>query len=263
MMSFDAANGALLMKSQMSSQWEHYLSPVVQDGAVYTNAGAYGGMYAFALTGERLFIGALSQTSGWSPAADSRAIYAYTGDALTMFEPKTGAVLSSIKDTQFTNYVYHVGGSAVIGANGGVYAAAYSNAYLGGGAIGNSLMRFDTAKGFLDWRVPGLYQVTPAYADGVLYAPNANPYRIEARAEADGKLLWSWIPPLSGDTAFHASPVVTKNLLIASTNQNTYAIDLKTRKLVWSYPAPGYLAISQNGILYIQSPDALVAVNLK
>lgn len=263
MMSFDAANGALLMKSQMSSQWEHYLSPVVQDGAVYTNAGAYGGMYAFALTGERLFIGALSQTSGWSPAADSRAIYAYTGDALTMFEPKTGAVLSSIKDTQFTNYVYHVGGSAVIGANGGVYAAAYSNAYLGGGAIGNSLMRFDTAKGFLDWRVPGLYQVAPAYADGVLYAPNANPYRIEARAEADGKLLWSWIPPLSGDTAFHASPVVTKNLLIASTNQNTYAIDLKTRKLVWSYPAPGYLAISQNGILYIQSPDALVAVNLK
>jgi outer membrane protein assembly factor BamB len=263
MLAFDAANGSLRMKSPMSSQWENYLSPVVQGGAVYANAGTYGGLYAFAATGERLFFGTLSQTSMWSPAADARAIYAYTGDALTMFEPKTGAVLASIKDSNFGNYVYQVGGAAVIGANGGVYAAAYSNGYLNDGGIGNALTRFDTAKGFVDWRVPGVYRVTPAYADGVLYAPNRNPYRIEARAEADGKLLWSWIPPLSGETSFHASPIVTKNLLIASSNLNTYAIDLKSHKVIWSYPAPGYLAISQNGVLYIQSPDALVAVNLK
>lgn len=263
MMAFDAADGSLRMKSAMTSQWENYLSPIVQNGAVYTNGGSYGGIYGFATTGEQLFFGRLSQTAGWSPAGDARAIYAYTGDALTLFEPKTGTVLSSIKDTDFTNYVYQVGGSAVIGANGGVYAAAYANGYLNGGNIGNALTRFDTTKGFVDWRVPGVYRVTPAYADGVLYAPNANPYRIEARAEATGALLWSWIPPLSGETSFFASPVVTKNLLITSTNLNTYAIDLKSHKVVWSYPAPGYLAISQNGILYIQSPDGLVAVNLK
>jgi len=263
MMAFDAADGSLRMKSAMTSQWENYLSPIVQNGAVYTNAGTYGGIYGFATAGEQLFFSRLSQTAGWSPAGDARAIYAYTGDALTLFEPKTGTVLSSIKDTGFSNYVYEVGGSAVIGANGGVYAAAYANGYLNGGNIGNALTRFDTLKGFVDWRVPGVYRVTPAYADGVLYAPNANPYRIEARAEATGALLWSWIPPLSGETSFFASPVVTKNLLITSTNLNTYAIDLKSHKVVWSYPAPGYLAISQNGILYIQSTDGLVAVNLK
>ena len=76
MLAFDAADGSLRMKSPMSSQWENYLSPVVQDGAVYTNAGSYGGLYAFAVTGERLFVGALSQTAMWSPAADARAIYA-------------------------------------------------------------------------------------------------------------------------------------------------------------------------------------------
>jgi outer membrane protein assembly factor BamB len=263
MLAFDAADGSLRMKSAMTSQWDNYLSPIVQNGAVYTNGGSYGGIYGFATTGEQLFFSSLSQTSGWSPAGDARAIYAYTGDALTLFEPKTGTVLSSIKDTGFSNYVYQVGGSAVIGANGGVYAAAYANGYLNGGNIGNALTRFDTLKGFVDWRVPGVYRVTPAYADGVLYAPNANPYRIEARAEATGALLWSWIPPLSGETSFFASPVVTKNLLITSTNLNTYAIDLKSHKVVWSYPAPGYLAISQNGILYIQSTDGLVAVNLK
>jgi outer membrane protein assembly factor BamB len=262
MMAFDAATGNVRMKAAMSSQWESYLPPIVQGDAVYTNAGSYGGIYAFTLSGERLFTGALSQTSLWSPSSDGRVIYAYTGDALTTFEPKTGAVLATLKDLNFTNYTYQVGGAAVVGANG-VYAAAYVNGYINGGDLGNALTRFDTAKGFIDWRVPGVYRVTPAYADGVLYAPNANPYRVEARAEADGKLLWSWIPPLSGEISFQASPVVTKNLLFVSTNLNTYAIDMKSHQAVWSYPAPGYLAISQNGILYIQSPDGLVAVNLK
>jgi len=36
-----------------------------------------------------------------------------------------------------------------------------------------------------------------------------------------------------------------------------------TRKTVWSYPMAGLLSISQNGVLYIQSADATVAVNLK
>ncbi len=263
MFAFDAANGNVRFKAQMGSQWENYLSPVVAGDAVYTNAGSYGGLYAFNTSGDRLFVGALSQTSMWSPAADARAVYAYTGDALTMFEPKTGAVLATIKDSGFTNYVYQVGGSAVIGANGGVYAAAYANGYLNGGGIGNSLTRFDTIKGFVDWRIPGVYTVTPAYADGVLYAPNANPTRLEARAEADGKLLWSWTPPLSGETAFYGAPVVTKNLLIVSSNKNTYAVDLRSHQVVWSYPAPGHLAISRNGVLYIQNPEALVAINLK
>jgi outer membrane protein assembly factor BamB len=263
MIGLDAGDGTVRMKSQMASQWDTYLPPVVQNGTIYTNSGTYGGLWAFASTGEKLFSTNLSQTSKWSPAADAHAIYAYTGDALTVVEPKTGAVLATIKDTMFSNYTYQLGGSAVIGANGGVYGAAYQNAYINGGTLGNSLVRFDTAKGFLDWRVAGVYQVTPAYADGVLYAPNANPYRLEARSEVDGKLLWSWTPQLSAETSFYASPVITKNLLFVSTNINTYAIDLKSKKVVWSYPAAGYLAISASGILYIQSTDALVAVNLK
>ncbi|WP_374361100.1 PQQ-binding-like beta-propeller repeat protein [Pseudoduganella danionis] len=263
MIALDAADGSTRMKSAMSSQWEHYLSPIVQDGAIYTNSGSYGGLYAFAGTGDRLFFQTLPQTSMWSPASDGRSIFVYTGDALTVFQPKTGTVLATIRDLSFSTYGSQVGGAPVVGANGGVYAAAYANGYMGSTETGNMLMRFDTVKGFLDWRVPGTYRVTPAYADGVLYVPNANPYRLEARSEADGKLLWSWVPPLSNEISFYASPVVTKNLLFISTNTNTYALDLKTRKVVWSYPAPGYLAISASGLLYIQSPDALVAVNLK
>ncbi|MES3025438.1 MAG: PQQ-binding-like beta-propeller repeat protein [Pseudomonadota bacterium] len=263
MMAFDAATGALRFRSTMTSQWENYLSPVVFDGAVYTNGGAYGGMYAFNLSGDQLFRGVLEQTTMWSPAADARGIYAYTGDSLTMFQPKTGTVLARITDNDINNSTYRVGGSAVIGANGGVYAAPYMNGYTNGGTLGNRLTRFDTIKGIVDWRVHGAYTNTPAYAAGVLYAPNNNPYRLEARAEADGALLWSWVPPLSGEFRFYSAPVVTNNLLVVSTNINTYAIDLRSRKVVWSYPAPGHFGISKNGVLYIQNPNALVAVNLK
>ncbi|MBW8900631.1 MAG: hypothetical protein JF619_21490, partial [Massilia sp.] len=56
---------------------------------------------------------------------------------------------------------------------------------------------------------------------------------------------------------------VTKNLLFVSTNVATYAIDLRTHKAVWSYPAGGKLALTRSGVLYIQNADALVAFNVK
>jgi outer membrane protein assembly factor BamB len=97
----------------------------------------------------------------------------------------------------------------------------------------------------------------------VVYAPNTKPYRVEARAEADGALLWSWTPPIAGEAGWGAEPLVTKNLLFVSTDKATYAIDMHSHKPVWSYPASGRLALTQSGVLYIQNNEALVAVNLK
>lgn len=261
MLAFDAATGTIRYKTPMGSQWENYLAPIVLDGSAYTNAGTYGGMYGFGPDGDQLFFASLPQVSQWSPSSNGTSIYAFTGNALTAYNPKNGAVQFKINNNSTDYYGQDVRGAAVVGANG-VYAAAYGSASFGG-AASNELMRFDTVNGYIDWRVKGAYAVTPAYADGILYAANASPYRVEARNEADGKLQWSWTPPLSGETGFVSPPVVTKNLVFASTNLNTYAIDLRTRKVVWSYPAAGHLAISQNGVLYIQNADALVAVNLK
>ncbi|MFA9217794.1 MAG: PQQ-binding-like beta-propeller repeat protein [Sphingomonadaceae bacterium] len=259
----EAATGTLKFKTPMSSQWENYLAPVALEGAVYTNAGSYGGLYAFNTSGERLFFGELSQTSMWSPAVDGSFVYAYTGDSLTLFDRKTGAVSSKISDTQFTNYIYQLNGAVVLGTPGTAFGAGYATAGLNGGTMGNSLLKFNTAKGYIDWRISGNYPLTPAYADGVLYAPNTNPYRIEARAEADGALRWSWTPPVAGDSGWAGEPLVTKNLLFVSASSATYAIDLRSHKVVWSYPAAGKLALSRQGVLYIQNSDALVAVTVK
>lgn len=262
LLAFDAAGGAVRFKAQMASQWEHYLAPVAVGDAVYTNAGTYGGLYAFDLSGNRLFTGAVGQTAMWSPAVDANAAYVYDG-ALNVFDRKTGAVLARIKDPNFTNYTYQLDGAPVLGANGNVFAANYENGFINGGTLGNELLKFNATKASLDWHIAGNYQYTPAYANGVLYAPNGNPFRLEARAEGDGALLWSWVPGASSETAWFGEPVVTSNLIFVSSNQATYAIDLRTHKPVWSYPAAGRLALSKSGILYIQNKDALVAINLK
>lgn len=253
MFGLDANNGSVQFRSAMSSQWEHYLAPTVGPSGVFTNAGSYGGLYAFDSGGNQLYVGATAQQSAWTPAVDASGVYAYTGDALHVFDPVTGAVKATIKDPTFTNYIYEIGGSAVLGAPDSVFAAAYGNSWLNGGGIGNSLVHFNLQTNTVDWSIHGVYPSTPAYNGGVVYAANKNPLRVEARAEGDGSLVWSWTPPAAGDTKFVSEVLLAQNTVIVSTNLSTYAIDRTTHHVVWSYPVAGNLALSPNGILYIES----------
>ncbi len=253
MFGLDAGTGSVKFRSAMSSQWEDYLAPTVGPSGVYTNAGTYGGLYGFDSQGTQLFFGSTAQQSAWTPAVDASSVYAYSGDALRVFDPVSGALKASISDPTFTNYIYEIGGSAVLGAPDSVFAAAYGNSWLNGGGIGNSLVHFNLQSNTVDWSIHGVYPSTPAYNGGVVYVANNNPLRVEARAEADGSLIWSWTPQAAGDTKFVSEVLLTQNTLVVSTNLSTYAIDRTTHHVVWSYPIAGNLALSPNGILYIES----------
>lgn len=264
MFAFNAANGTLIFKSPMTSQWENYLAPTIGANGIYTNAGTFGGLYAFNATGTQLFFdNTLAQTSMWTPAVDGTGVYSYTGGVLKVDDPVSGAALHSITDPTFTNYVYQIGGAPVLGAPGSVFVANYANSVLNGGAIGNTLTKFNVTTNSIGWQVAGNYPSTPAYAAGVLYVANQNPLRLEARAETTGALLWSWIPPQAGDSGFASEVLLTNKLIFISTNLATYAIDVASHKTVWSYPQMGRLALSKNGIFYIQGATQLTAINLK
>ena len=263
MFALDAATGALSFRSQMSSQWENYLAPTVGPQGVYTNAGTYGGIYGFNSGGQQLFFAGLDQQSIWTPAADASTVYAYTGARLTLVDPSTGAVKGTIVDPTFTNYIYVIGGSVVLGAPNSAFAAAYGNSFLNGGGIGNTLLHFDTRALTIDWQVRGVYPSTPAYANGVVYVANNNPLQLEARDEMNGALLWKWVPPASGDSGFKSEVLLTNNLVFVSTNQSVYAIDRTSHHQVWSYPVTANLAMSRNGILYLEGVNTLTAVNAK
>jgi hypothetical protein len=262
MYAFNETNGAVIFQSQMSSQWENYLAPTIGAHGVYTNAGTYGGLYGFDFSGQQLFFAYLAQQSDWTPAVDANSVYSYTG-YLSVNDPVTGAVQASIVDPTFTNYVYRINGSAVLGAPGSVFAAAYENAYLNGGGIGNTLVRFNVNNQSVAWQVPGVYPRTPAYHSGVVYAGNNNPLRLEARAENSGSLLWSWIPPAGGGTGFNSEVLLTDSMIFVATDAATYGIDRATHQMVWSYPFTGRLALSRNGVLYIQGVGPVVAINVK
>jgi outer membrane protein assembly factor BamB len=220
-------------------------------------------MYGFGPTGQQLFFTSLDMQSAWTPAADQDTVYAYFGSRLSLIDPLTGQIKGSIVDPTFTNYIYVIGGSVVLGAPNSAFAAAYDNSWLNGGGIGNSLIHFNTQALTVDWQSAGDYPATPAYNGGVLYAVNNNPMQLEARSETDGSLLWSWVPPASGDVLFESEVLLTKNLAFVSTNLSTYAVDLTTHKTVWSYPVTGNLALSSNGVLYLEGINTLTAINAK
>ncbi|MBV8657317.1 MAG: PQQ-binding-like beta-propeller repeat protein [Burkholderiales bacterium] len=252
----NAKDGTLSARSQMVSQWESYLAPTITAQGIYTDGGAFGGLYAFKPNGDQMFFGNLAGDDSWTPAVDSTGVYAYSGGVLTAFDPIKGTSLHSIKDPTYSWSGYSVGGSPVIGAPGSIILANY----LG---QGNALVDFDVNHDRVSWSVTGLYRTTPAYNAGVIYAANLNPNRLEARSEADGSLLWAWIPPSVQDTNYVSEVLLTSNLAFVSTNQNTYAIDLNSHKMVWGCPYSGHLALSASGILYIESDRSLIAVNVK
>jgi outer membrane protein assembly factor BamB len=257
---FEASSGSVAFRSPMSSQWEHYLAPTIGAQGVYTNAGTYGGLYAFKTSGEQRFIAQAAQTDMWTPAVDATAVYVYTG-SLSMFDPVTGTSLGSIADPTFTNYVYSMNGAPVLGAPGSVFAANYVNAHIGGHK--NTLLGFDTSSKTIRWQVSGQYPTTPAYATGVLYVANNGPFRLEARAESDGALLWSWTPPDAAESSFFSEVLLTNNLVFVSTDRSTYAIDRQTHQSVWKYPVSANLALSRSGILYLEGLTTLTALNVK
>ena len=58
--------------------------------------------------------------------------------------------------------------------------------------------------------------------------------------------------------------VLTKNLIFVSTPANTYAIDLGAHQQVWTHPAGGFLALSNQGLLLIAQPSGkLTAIGAK
>ena len=119
---------------------------------------------------------------------------------------------------------------------------------------GKNIGSFNIIDHTLNWVTQAQYGVTPAIANGIIFAAERGPdvAQLDALSEKDGHVLWSWTPPVT-DTVFLNNIVVCRNLAFVGTDKATYAIDLATHQSVWSYPATGALALSTQGVLYIET----------
>ena len=258
-----AADGSLLWRSAYDNQWFSWFAPTVVGQDVYVAAGYGGGMAAYdATTGASRWSIPLNQYDMWTPAVADGLAYAYTGDyspKVSVVDAATGAVSYEIPDPEFTWRGWSMNLAPVLGTQNDLIAQP-----------GTRLVSFDLANRTIRWQVAewvsppgGAWQAT--VAGGVVYAFNGS--QVEARREADGAQLWSWPLPASG--APIGTMIATDNLLFVSATAAgadagvTYALDIASHRLVWSYPAGGLLAMGANGVLYIASSDKLIAIAVR
>ena len=260
---FHAVTGVPVFQSTFASQWSRVLAPTIRDGRVYINGGYYGGgVYAYNDTSGALQWSMFSGDDKLStPAVDQSRVYHYSGTALVTYDAATGSRLSSISDPYNPAQGYDRNSAPMLGRADSV------TAFSGGNYGTRPLINFSVTGNAARWRTRRSYVTQPATAKGIVYAGSNTPRSFDAIDEATGQILWSWIPqPL--DVSFHRNVVVTDNLVFISTNRAVYALDLTTRRPVWSYPVPGTLAISGSGTLYIvegavEGTGRLIAIALK
>ncbi len=266
MWSFVGDSGELNFRTAFSAQWEHYYAPTIAGGSVYTNGGYYGGMYSFDIAdGSQIWFAPLAQYDQWTPAVDGSYAYAFMPSGLEAIDIADGTNAFTIRDPDNAVQAYSVYGSPVIGSDGDILVVDGR-----GGAV-NHLVSFDVVSRDIRWSVPGSFRYDLAVADGIIYMVNGA--QLEARDETTGARLWGWLPNEATTDPFQfgyntqpPNVIATDNLVFVSSATQVYAVDIATRRSVWSFPKPGHLALSPNGILYIVengTPSAIHAINLK
>lgn len=237
----DANSGEEIFTSIIAAQWEEYFAPTAYDGDVYVNGGTYGGMYSFnAFTGELNWFSGLGQYDEWTPAVDEQNAYAYVGGTLSVVDRLTGETRYSLRDDSFTWRGYDMELAPVLGGMEDVLV------------IHNGRMaRFDLEAKRKSWEVVSAFVGQPVVKDGVVYVTSGN--AISAYNQATGVLLWR----LPTTEALQGGILITNSHLFVSGTSQTFALDLLSRQLVWSYPHAGELALG-NETLYIAGREGLL-----
>lgn len=249
------------------AQWSQFL-PLTPYG---DNAYMAGGYFGNQVTNYDLAAGQASWTSnglgaitwdGQTPAVDSQYVYYYSGHYLDAFDRITGTRLHSTADPFFSFSSYSYPGAPMLGSGGDVIAYSGASYY-------RPLVKFPATGAASILGADTGYNTPPAIANGVIYAADGT--HLNAISEADGSILWSWTQPgyETGVNNFKYNIIVTDTLLFVSTDRYLYAVSLTdpAHGLVWSAPTPGYIAISKDNLLLVNTvlngKVSLVAYSLK
>jgi hypothetical protein len=252
---YDQASGQQLARTPSGEFSEMLATPIVSGDSVYL--GYSRGIDKFnAATGafDWQNTSVQSQVAGWSPTVVANRAYAVAGDSVFALDTTSGSVVSSFQDPALTSD----------GPNAKRLVVAGNTGLVG---TSSKLFAFNLQTRNRMWMAETWVIGQPVLANDTVYALTYSSVAglvLEARAAATGVLQWKSAGLAAGDgNVSNARLIVTSNLVFVSANE-TVALDLATRKVVWTYPAGGALALSDRGILYIKSwAGRLVAVNLR
>jgi outer membrane protein assembly factor BamB len=273
---FEAELGGFIFVTDYEDQGARYYAPTIYEGNVYVGGGYDYGVYGYnGVSGEELWFAEWGNPcEQWTPAVNNNHVIAYTGlynPQLTVIHRsggetwKAGDVDFSIPDTKFVfnpSDIFSMDLAPVLGSLNDVIVIN-----------GGRLISFDLAGKKIGWQIPQddenvegdeeekggkQFSGQPSLANGFIYA--AYKGYLHARNESDGSFEWEWQPP-SGESIV-TPMIVTDNLIFVSTESTTYAVDLESQTDLWSYPAGGHLALSNDGLLYIATSEGnLIAIS--
>ncbi len=231
----DASSGLRLNWIGFDNQGMSFRSPIQVGDRTFINAGYYGGIYGFSNSPlNRLFFQPLNQYDGWSPSYSRGQLYSFVAGAFTAHDRTTGATnWSTSVSWNWSGYTMNT--DACI---------APDTAFVVAPPV---LYAIDLVSHATKWSHSLLYQGTPAFSDGIVYAIGDG--QLLARDAATGAEKWIFV----GDSRAINYPVIAGNTIYLATQNSVYAINKSTGQQQWSDIG------SKGGILTVGSGHLFVA----
>lgn len=255
---YSQKTGQLLFQTALENV-DAYSQPLVVNGAIFLHGptgpgGSFTTTYHIskvdANTGALLARTTMQMPPTQTLTADSQYLYAFTAyGKLAVVRQSTLEIVADGTDTANCNR----GRLNVMGSTGVVVDLCPGR-----------LTAYDTIARKAAWELTGDYNDAIAVAGDTIYATKGD--ALEARAAADGKLLWSApMKIISGGAV-----LATDNLVFVSNGLSTVAIDTTSHQVVWNFPAGGAMSLSSKGVLYLTQAipgigrvGNVVAINLQ
>jgi hypothetical protein len=253
----NATNGQQAFFTNLSSQWETYLSPTPYNGQLYMDGGTYGGMYSInSSSGTQNWFANLPQYDAWTPAVNATYCYSQTGPEFSAINRVTGAQVFGLEVPNYPFGSYSMNSSPVLGTNNDAITIInggplYPTGTIGGRLISWNIQSDGTHTPHIAWTDTDGFSGQSTLANNVIYAIDNG--LLTAIDEGSGDVLWNW----NAGSALSGPIVATDNELFVSGSNDTYAVDISTHQADWSAPYAGQLALS-DGSLYIATADGQV-----
>lgn len=249
--SLNAANGSVAWKTSHSAQWESYYAPCVSQDYIWINAGSYGGLNGYSRSGGiQNFTAWMPQMDRWAPTFAEGKLYTFVTNTFASRITTNGQTIKSV-DVGYNWSGYSMNCTTAV-SQGKVYLVSSKP----------GLFAIDLSTHQVAWSVPEKFTGTPAVSNGIVYAIANNVgtpagSAVKTYDAATGRYLGSYQCP--SDTAVFYQPIVSNDLLFASSSNATYIFQLGSRKLLQTIPVGGYLSLTADTLYIARTSGTLVA----
>ena len=249
---FDMETGDTLWRTRFRSQNYDYLGPTIHKGKVLFGGGFYGGIYCLnAYTGAVVWHAPGTAADFWTPAAVDDTVYAFLESILSAWNIDTREnywffdtkiLQSKSSSSNEVSSYWPMGVSPVIDTTQHV-------AYCIDGPM-RRLLAIDLAKQEIIWADTAINHglgKNPVLYHDFIFATHKG--WMQAYNKFTGEKLWTFY----GDSALDHAPVAANGYIFVSSLANTYAINISTHEVDWSYPVGGELSVTDKNLYVTDS----------